>query len=294
MATLSSAVVHSRGLRIDPWAIFLWAAAGLILAAFLWVLVDLVGRGLGQVSWSFILDAPENAGRAGGIGPILVSTVLILVVCLATAVPLAIAVAVFLVEMLSQGTRLGRIVQISLDTLAAVPSVVFGLFGNAFFCITLGLGFSILSGGLTLACMVLPLLIRTTESSIRSVPQRYRLAALSLGLSKPRLILRLVIPLAAPGIVVGTLLALGRGMAETVALVFTSGYVDRMPSSLMDSGRSLSIHVFDLAMNVPGGDANAYGTGVVLVLALLLINGAVLWLARAWRLRTGLAVAMAA
>jgi phosphate transport system permease protein len=83
-------------------------------------------------------------------------------------------------------------------------------------------------------------------------------------------------------------------MAETVALVFTSGYVDRMPSSLMDSGRSLSIHVFDLAMNVPGGDANAYGTGVVLVVALLLINGAVLWLARAWRLKTGLAVVTAA
>ena len=294
MASLSNAIVHPRSLRLDPWAIFLWVAAWLILAAFLWVLLDLIGRGLGQVSWSFILNEPENAGRAGGIGPILVSTLLILLVCLATAVPLAIAVAVFLVEMLPQGTRLGRVVQISLDTLAAVPSVVFGLFGNAFFCIALGLGFSILSGGLTLACMVLPLLIRTTESSIRSVPQRYRLAALSLGLSKTRLILRLVIPLAAPGIVVGTLLALGRGMAETVALVFTSGYVDRMPSSLMDSGRSLSIHVFDLAMNVPGGDANAYGTGVVLVVALLLINGAVLWLARAWRLKTGLAVVTAA
>jgi ABC-type phosphate transport system permease subunit len=223
MASLSNAIVHPRSLRLDPWAIFLWVAAGLILAAFLWVLLDLIGRGLGQVSWSFILNEPENAGRAGGIGPILVSTLLILLVCLATAVPLAIAVAVFLVEMLPQGTRLGRVVQISLDTLAAVPSVVFGLFGNAFFCI-----------------------------------------------------------------------ALGRGMAETVALVFTSGYVDRMPSSLMDSGRSLSIHVFDLAMNVPGGDANAYGTGVVLVVALLLINGAVLWLARAWRLKTGLAVVTAA
>jgi phosphate transport system permease protein len=293
MSSLTSTAAYPRILRVDPWAIFLWIAASLILAAFLWVLLDLLGRGLGQVSWSFILEAPENGGRAGGIGPILVSTLSILLVCLVTSVPLAVAVAVFLVEMLPGRTRLGRIVEISLDTLAAVPSVVFGLFGNAFFCITLGLGFSILSGGLTLACMVLPLLIRTTESSIRAVPQRYRLAAMSLGISKTRMLTRLVIPLAAPGIVVGTLLALGRGMAETVALVFTSGYVDRMPSSLMDSGRSLSIHVFDLAMNVPGGDANAYGTGVVLVVALLLINGAVLWLARAWRMKTGLTVATA-
>lgn len=291
MSTLTSAVAPSQKLRWDPWAILLWIAAGVIMAAYVWCLLDLLGRGIGQISWSFITEAPENAGRAGGVAPILVSTLLILLVCLATAVPLAVAVAMFLVELLPQHSRLGRIVQISLDTLAAVPSVVFGLFGNAFFCITLGLGFSILSGGLTLACMVLPLLIRTTESSIRAVPQRYRLAAAGLGMTKPSTIRKLILPLAMPGIVVGTLLALGRAMAETVALVFTSGYVDRMPGSLMDSGRSLSIHVFDLAMNVPGGDANAYGTGVVLIVALLIINGAVLCLARLWKARTGLAVA---
>ena len=285
--------MSARSLRWDPWTAFLWIAAGLILAAFLWVLLDLLGRGLGQISWSFILDQPENAGRAGGIGPILISTALIIAVCLATAVPLAIAVAVFLVELLPHHSRVGRVVQVSLDTLSAVPSVVFGLFGNAFFCIQLGLGFSILSGGLTLACMVLPLLIRTTESSIRAVPQRYRLAASALGLTRSRIILKLIVPLAMPGIVVGTLLAVGRAMAETVALVFTSGYVDRMPGSLMDSGRSLSIHVFDLAMNVPGGDANAYGAGVVLVFALLIINGAVLCLAKTWKAKTGLAIAAA-
>lgn len=294
MSVLTSATASARAVRLDPATIFIWIMAVLILAPFLWILTDLLGRGLGQVSWSFIFDAPENAGRDGGIGPILVSTLLILLVCLATAVPLAVGVAVFLVELLPNDSPLGRIVQISLDTLAAVPSVVFGLFGNAFFSITLGLGFSILSGGLTLACMVLPLLIRTTESSIRAVPRRYRLGASALGLARTRIILKLVVPLAMPGIVVGTLLALGRAMAETVALVFTSGYVDRMPASLMDSGRSLSIHIFDLAMNVPGGDANAYASGVVLIFALLVINGAVLCLARTWKTRTGLTLAAAA
>ncbi len=294
MSVLTSTAASARAIRLDPAAVFIWIMAALILAPFLWILMDLLGRGLGQISWSFLLEAPENAGRAGGIGPILVSTLLILLVCLATAVPLAIGVAVFLVELLPHDSRLGRIVQVSLDTLAAVPSVVFGLFGNAFFCITLGLGFSILSGGLTLACMVLPLLIRTTESSIRAVPHRYRLGAAALGVTRTRVILKLVVPLAIPGIVVGTLLALGRAMAETVALVFTSGYVDRMPASLMDSGRSLSIHIFDLAMNVPGGDANAYGSGVVLIFALLVINGAVLCLARTWKAKTGLALATAA
>jgi phosphate transport system permease protein len=293
MSILTSSANLGRSLRWDAWAIVLWIGAGLIMAAFLWVLLDLLGRGLGQISWSFVTEAPENAGRAGGIGPILVSTFLILMVCLAIAVPLAVGVAVFLSELLPHRSRLGRIVQISLDALAAVPSVVFGLFGNAFFCIKLGLGFSILSGGLTLACMVLPLLIRTTESSIRAVPQRYRLAATALGMSRSRVILRLVVPLALPGIVVGTLLALGRAMAETVALVFTSGYVDRMPGSLLDSGRSLSIHVFDLAMNVPGGDANAYGAGVVLIFALLVINGAVLCLAKTWKARSGMAITAA-
>jgi phosphate transport system permease protein len=293
MSILTSAAAPSRNARWDPWAILVWILAGLVMAAFLWCLLDLLERGIGQISWSFITETPENAGRGGGIGPIIVSTLLIIAVCLGTAVPLAIAVAVFLVELLPQHSRLERVVQISLDTLAAVPSVVFGLFGNAFFCIQLGLGFSILSGGLTLACMVLPLLIRTTESSIRAVPQRYRLAAAGLGMTKPRTIRKLVVPLAMPGIVVGTLLALGRAMAETVALVFTSGYVDRMPGSLMDSGRSLSIHVFDLAMNVPGGDANAYGTGVVLIFALLVINGAVLCLAKIWKSKTGLAITAA-
>jgi phosphate transport system permease protein len=293
MQTQTSLIgVESR--HYDPWSVTLWVVSLAAISVFFWILADIVARGAGQISWSFIVEATQNAGRAGGIGPILVSTLLIVLVCLAAGLPLAIGTALFIVEVLPRSHPMGRFVGLSLDTLAAVPSVVFGIFGNALFCVTLGLGFSILSGGLTLACMVLPLLIRTTESSIRAVPQSYRYAAAALGFSKSRIMLRLILPMASPGILVGTLLGLGRAMAETVALVFTSGYVDRMPSSLLDSGRSLSIHIFDLSMNVPGGESNAYGTAVVLVCFLLVINGAVLCLSKLWKSRTGLNVATAA
>jgi phosphate transport system permease protein len=280
--------------RRDPWGALLWVVSLAAISVFFWVLFDIFARGAQQISWSFIVDAPQNAGRAGGIGSILVSTLLILLVCLATALPLAIGAALFLVEVVPASHPVSRVVRVSLDTLAAVPSVVFGLFGYAFFCVALGLGFSILSGGLTLACMILPLLIRTTESSIRAVPQRYRYAAVALGFTKSRTMIRVILPMASPGVLVGTLLGLGRAIAETVVLVFTSGYVDRMPSSLLDSGRSLSIHIFDLSMNVPGGESAAYGTAVVLVCLLFVINGVVLCLSKLWKSRTGLNIATAA
>jgi phosphate transport system permease protein len=156
--------------------------------------------------------------------------------------------------------------------LAGVPSVVFGLFGNALFCQHLGFGVSILSGGLTLACMVLPFLIRATEEGFRAVSDTHRLAAAALGFSKTSVLFSIVLPLAAPGVIVGVVLGLGRALAETAALLFTSGYVPRMPASFLDSGRMLSVHIHDLAMNVPGGNKPAYASALVLVGMLLLIN----------------------
>ena len=228
-----------------------WLAALAVTAAFLWILGDLVRHGAGQLSWSFLVEATSSAGRAGGIGPILVSTAWILAVCLAVALPLGFGTAVFLTEISSpekvsrrplSGRTFGRLVRRSLDILAGVPSIVFGLFGNAFFCVYLGLGFSILSGGLTLACMVLPILIRSTEEGLRAVPQEYRLGGAALGLRRSRILFYLLLPAATPGLVAGVVLGFGRAIAETAALIFTSGYVDRMPESLHDSGRALSIH----------------------------------------------------
>jgi len=263
-------------------AAVVWAMALLVTGVFVCMLGDVLWHGIGQVSWAFLTEAPRNAGRAGGIGPIIVSTTLILAVCMAVALPVGVGTAVLLAEFTSPDNLFGRAVRRSLDVLAGVPSIVFGLFGNAFFCVYLGMGFSILSGGLTLACMVLPILIRSTEEGFRSVPDDYRLGAAALGMSRTSALVHLLLPAAAPGLVVGLVLGIGRAVAETAALIFTSGYVDRMPRSLLDSGRSLSIHIFDLSMNVSGGDANAYASALVLIALLLIINWAASWMSDRW------------
>ena len=252
------------------------AVAG-VAGAFLWLLSDLLRHGLGSLSWGFLVEEVVQSGRAGGIGPVLVSTLLILGVCLGAALPVGLGTAVLLAELSDAEGRFGRFVRRSLDVLAGVPSIVFGLFGNAFFCVTLGLGFSILSGGLTLACMVLPLFIREAEEGLRAVPRHYRLSAAALGFRRWRTLGSILLPAAMPGLLVGLVLAVGRALAETAALLFTSGYVARMPESLMDSGRSLSIHIYDLSMNVPGGEPNAYGSALVLVGLLLAINAGASW-----------------
>lgn len=262
--------------RFEWPLLVVWLAPLAVTGAFLWIVGDIMAHGINGLSWSYLTEIPRKSGRQGGIAPILVSTGLIVAVCLAVAVPLALGAALLLAEFVPRRGRAARIVRLSLDVLAGMPSVVFGLFGSAFFCGFLGLRFSILSGGLTLACMVLPVLIRTTEESLRTVPNTYRMGAAALGFSRARAIVTVLLPVAVPGILVGVLLGVGRAMAETAALVFTSGYVDRMPSSLLDSGRALSVHIFDLSLNVPGGDAPAYRASVVLLLLLLLINGVML------------------
>lgn len=259
--------------RLDVvMATFCWSVAIGVTAVFVWVVADLVIGGVGRLSWGFLTQPVERAGRAGGIGPVLVSTGLILLVCLAVSIPLGLGTAVLLSEFTQGQARFARFVRRSLDVLAGVPSIVFGLFGNVFICQVLGLGFSILSGGLTLACMVLPIFIRSAEVGLRSVPQAQRDAAAALAMSRTTTLQKVLIPGAMAGIVVGMVLGVGRAAAETAALIFTSGYVERMPESLYDSGRSLSIHIYDLSMNVPGGDANAYASALVLLAALLLIN----------------------
>lgn len=257
-----------------------------ITAVFLWIVGNVVWQGTQELSWEFFSQEPLNAGREGGILPILVSTSLILLVCLGVTIPLAIGTAIFLTEFVKPDSWFGQLTGMSLDILAGVPSIVFGLFGNVFFTKILGLGFSILAGGLTLACMVLPILIRATQEGLRSVPDDYRQVGAALGLSRMAVLKRILLAAAMPGIAAGLLLGIGRAIAETAALMFTSGYVTRMPHSVFDSGRSLSIHIYDLAMNVPGGEGKAYATALVLVMLLILINVGVFAFAmkfrRAW------------
>ena len=252
---------------------------------FLWMLGELLWGGLPRLSWEFLSQSTRDAGRQGGILPILVSSLWILAIAIAVAVPPALATAIWLAETAPRSGPLGVWIRRCLDVLAAVPSIVFGLFGNALFCVALGLGYSILSGGLTLACMILPLLTRSLEASLRQVPDALRLAAAALGLSQGRTLLSVLLPAATRGLLAGIVLSVGRVLAETAALLFTSGYVDRMPGSPLDSGRSLSIHIYDLAMHVPGGEDNAHGTAVVLVLLLLMINAAALHAGGRWQRR---------
>ena len=263
---------NSSRLRERVFSAAVWFAAALVAGFFLWIVLDIVAHGFAKLSWAFLTEAPRSSGRKGGISTILVSTLLILAVTLAVAVPLGVGVAVWLSEFSRRSSRAARTINLALDVLAGIPSIVFGLFGNAFFCVFLGLGFSIVSGGLTLACMVLPILIRATESGLSSVSHDWRQGAAALGLTKAAALRHVLLPAAAPAITAGLLLGIGRAVAETAALVFTSGYVDRMPESLMDSGRSLAVHIYDLSMNVSGGDQAAYASALVLIALLIGIN----------------------
>jgi len=278
-------MADSRSFR--PWADRLMAgffalSTAIVVAVFLILIGQLIWFGAGAISWEFLTENPVNAGREGGIASILVSTGLVVGVCLAVALPLGLATAVVLAEFTRKNRLFGTLIGRSLDVLSGVPSIVIGLFGNVFFCQIMGLGFSILAGGLTLACMVLPLLIRTTAEGLRAVPASYRMGGAALGISKTAMLAHVLLPAAFPSLVVGSVLSLGRASAETAALIFTSGYVDRMPSSIWDSGRTITVHIYDLAMNVPGGNRNAYGAALVLLCLLFLINRSAALLADKW------------
>lgn len=249
-----------------------WTTALLIAFLFFLFLGHLLHQGWSQLSWNFLTQQPESAGRTGGISSILISTFWILFVCLLICVPLGLGTAIFLAEFLPLHSRLGSFARFTLDLLASVPSIVFGLFGNAFFGVMLGMGFSLMSGGLTLACMSLPLFVRTVEETLRLIPSHYRLASATLGFSRTETLIYLLLPLSLPGIMAGLILSIARSLSETAALIFTSGYVLRTPESIWDSGRSLSVHIYDLSMNVSGGEASAYASAFVLILLLILIH----------------------
>jgi phosphate transport system permease protein len=271
--------------RDTTFTICIYSAAILVLGIFLLLLGDLLVQGAGKISLAFLLEEPSNVGRSGGIGPILVSTLLILLVGLVVSVPLGVASAIWLAEYTRQDSAASKWVRVSLDVLAGVPSIVFGLFGYAFFCVLLGMGFSILSGGLTLACMMLPLIIRTAEAGLSAVTNDWRNGGAALGISRASVLWNILLPAAAPAIAAGLILAIGRATAETAALIFTSGYVDRMPESLNDSGRALAVHIYDLSMNVTGGDPAAYASALVLIVLIVGMNMLAMSLSDRWLAR---------
>ncbi|MBX3373254.1 MAG: ABC transporter permease subunit [Phycisphaeraceae bacterium] len=249
-----------------------WGGMAVLGAGVCWIVGDVVLRGVRGVSLSFLLDAPARSGRDGGIAPVIVSTAIVIGTCMIVVIPSGVLAAVGLSECLRRGGRTAAVIRLGLDIVAGTPSIAFGLFGHAFFCAFLGLRVSLLSGGLTLACMVLPLFIRLCESALLGVPAGTRRAVDALALTRRTALRRVVLPIAFPGIVSAAVFSLARALAETAALLFTTGYMLRMPGSLLDPGRVLSVHIYDLAMNVPGGDPNAYATALVLLAAVLVIG----------------------
>jgi len=252
--------------------IVLWTMMAAAIAILVLILAFVLGRGLPHVGWIFLTAAPGDSGRTGGVMPIIGGTLEVTLLGVATAAPLGVGTAIYLCEYTREG-RLTRLIRFGAECLAGVPSIIFGLFGFVLFVITLGFGWSILAGGLTLAFMTLPTIIRTSEEALRAVPAGYREVSLSLGASKWQTILRVVLPASLPGILTGLILGLGRAIGETAAVIFTAGssLPRRLPTSLLEGTRTLSVHFYQLAREGISAD-HAYATAAVLVLAISLIN----------------------
>lgn len=209
----------------------------------------------------------ENAS----LMPALINTVIMTFFSLLIAVPLGIFSAIFLVEYAKRGNRFVNVIRLTTETLQGIPSIVYGLFGMLFFVTTCHWGFSILAGAFTLAIMILPLIMRSTEEALKAVPDSYREGSFGLGAGKLRTVFRIVLPSAIPGILAGVILAIGRIVGETAALIYTAGTVAKVPGSLLGSGRTLAVHMYNLASEGLYMD-QAYATAVILLVLVVLIN----------------------
>ncbi|HBC99541.1 MAG TPA: phosphate ABC transporter permease PtsA [Lachnoclostridium sp.] len=248
----------------------IWTAALLVIAILFSIIAHILIKGIPVISWQFLTDIPRDMGRSGGISSSIVGTLIVTAVAVIVATPFGIGTAIYLTEY-TRESRVTRIIRFSAESLAGIPSIVYGLFGFIFFVIYLKMGWSILSGGLTMAIMILPTIIRTSEEAIRTVPQLYREVGFSLGLTKWQAIARTVLPSALPGIVNGVILSIGRCVAETAAVILTAGSALRMPTSIFSPTRTMAVHFYILAREGISMD-NAYGTAALLIILILLLN----------------------
>jgi phosphate transport system permease protein len=211
--------------------------------------------------------------------PALITTVMTVFLSLIVAVPLGVFSAIYLVEYAGRGNRLVKAVRTMAETLSGIPSIVYGLFGSLFFVVYLGWGMSMLAGALTLSIMVLPLIMRTTEESLKSVPDAYREGSFGLGAGRLRTVFRIVLPAASQGILAGIILSIGRIVGETAALIYTAGTVAKIPANPLESGRTLAIHMY--ALSGEGlHTGQAYATAVVLLVVVIGINTLSGWLVK--------------
>ncbi len=245
-------------------------------AALLVVVYFLVARGWRAVNWTFLSQPPMDSMTKGGILPCIIGTLCLSIGAIVVALPIGVASAIYLNEYARPG-RIVRIIRLGINNLAGVPSVVFGLFGLAFFVVYLDMGVSILAGSLTLGALTLPVIIGSTEEALRGVPDTYREASLGLGATKWQTIYRVVLPAALPGILTGTILGLSRAAGETAPIMFTAAvfYTPSLPTSIFDEIMALPYHIYVLA--TAGTEIEAtrplqYGTALVLIVLVLGLN----------------------
>jgi phosphate transport system permease protein len=269
-------VNRTRYLTQTMAKLFIWVAALSTIAVMILILFQILREGLPVFRLRFFLDSPKEMGREGGIFSTIIGTAALTAVAILVGAPLGVGTAIFLREYTKE-SKLSRLVRFGTDCLAGVPSIIFGLFGFVFFVISLNMGWSILSGGLTLAAMILPTVISTAEESIKSIPYSYREVSYSLGGTRWQTATRVVLPGALPGILTGILLSVGRSIGETAAIILTAGSSLVMPTSLFSPIRTMSVHFYILAREGISMKM-AYGTGAALILLVLIINVLAQWL----------------
>jgi len=249
---------------------FIIGAALIVLAILVILLQDIVIHGLPAISWEFLTQPPRDLGRAGGIFPAIVGTLYLVTGAILIALPLGVGAAIYLVEYTREG-KITRLIRTGVDLLNDTPSIVFGLFGFAFLVLFLNLGVSLIAGQVTLALMVLPTVIRTTEESLKSIPLFLREGSLALGATQWQTISKVVLPPAVPGIVTGAILSIGRAAGETAPIMFTAVVFSSrfLPDSVFQPVMALPYHLFILATNVPGASTNQYGTALVLLIMVI-------------------------
>ena len=257
--------------------ILVTAAAVLTVAVLLFLVAYIVIMGLPNLKPS--LFELEFTSENASLLPALINTVLMTVLSLVVAVPVGIFSAIYLVEYARRGNKLVGVVRITAETLSGIPSIVYGLFGYLFFVISFGWGYSMVGGALTMAIMILPLIMRTTEEALMSVPDSFREGSFGLGAGKLRTVFRIILPSAMPGILSGIILGIGRIVGETAALMFTSGSVAKVAIDPMDSGRTLAVHMYNLLNEGLAREA-AYATAVVLLVLVVGINALSSFVAR--------------
>ncbi len=248
----------------------LWLFTSIAVLILVFIIFFVLKNGLPVVTLNFLTRNPAEMGKEGGIFSTIVGTVALTVLAILIAAPLGIGSAIYLTEY-TRENWVTRVIRFGSECLAGIPSIIFGLFGFILFVMKLKFGWSLLSGGLTLAFMILPTIIRTSEEAIKAVPYAFREVSFSLGSTKWQTVTRVVLPSALPGIATGIILSVGRSIGETAAVIFTAGSALRIPTSLFSSSRTMSVHFYILAREGISM-ANAYGTAAVLIIAILAIN----------------------